>query len=402
MIKEMITLKKFDLNNIDKSKWKSFSFEKIAFRIAETVDPSTTELEIYYGLEHLDAESLHIRRNGVPSDVSGGKLKCYPGDIIFGKRRAYQRKAGIVKQAGICSAHSFVFRANEEIIDARLFPFFLHSDQYMHKMIDISVGGLSPTINWSDLKHQKFLLPPRDKQAELADLLWAMDDVIETDRTLFDKLNKSYQSESKNIFSTKKDGWLELTINEIGKVFTSGVDKKNRPNEDLIKMVNYMDVYSSKSKKIDSSTVFMEVSAKKSQIETFQISKGDVLFTPSSETKDDIGHSCVVYEELNKTLYSYHLVRLKFNDKYKIDLDFKRFMFNNTKVLNQFTLKSKGVTRMTLSLDDFYSTKVFLPKFDDQKLIARKLDNYLNLIDELNFKIQSSKALQKSLINQMF
>ena len=183
------------LDNIDKSNWESFPFEKIAKRIAETVDPKNTDLEIYYGLEHLDGETIHIRRNGTPDDVKGGKLKCYSGDIIFGKRRAYQRKAGIVKQAGICSAHAFVFRANEELIDARLFPFFLHSDQFMHRMVDISVGGLSPTINWSDLKHQEFLLPPKDQQAELADLLWAMDEVIEKDVIVLDRLfnySKSY------------------------------------------------------------------------------------------------------------------------------------------------------------------------------------------------------------------
>jgi restriction endonuclease S subunit len=114
--------------------------------------------------------------------VSGGKLKCYPGDVIFGKRRAYQRKAAIVDFEGICSAHAFVFRANPDLIDPKLFPFFLHSDQFMHRMVDISVGGLSPTINWGDLKHQEFLLPPKEEQTKLAELLWAMDEVIEKEK----------------------------------------------------------------------------------------------------------------------------------------------------------------------------------------------------------------------------
>src|SRR5690606_7923343 len=122
------------------------------------VDPNTTTLEKYVGLEHIDAEDIHIRRFGTPDDVSGGKLKCYPGDVIFGKRRAYQRKAAIADFEGICSAHAFVFRANPDVIEPKLFPFFLHSDQFMHRAVDISVGGLSPTINWGDLKGQKFLL----------------------------------------------------------------------------------------------------------------------------------------------------------------------------------------------------------------------------------------------------
>ena len=108
-MKEIMT--KIDLNNLDKSTWETFEFEEIAFKISETVDPNKTDLPIYVGLEHLDAEDIHIRRTGTPDDVNGQKLKCYPGDVIFGKRRAYQRKAAIVDFEGICSAHAFVLRA---------------------------------------------------------------------------------------------------------------------------------------------------------------------------------------------------------------------------------------------------------------------------------------------------
>jgi len=181
-------VEKIDLNNLDKSEWESFRFEDIAKRIAESVDPKTTILEKYVGLEHIDAENIHINRIGTPDDVSGGKLKCYPGDVIFGKRRAYQRKAAVVDFEGICSAHAFVLRANPEVIEPKLFPFFLHSDQFMHRAVDISVGGLSPTINWGDLKHQEFLLPPKAEQARLAELLWAMDEVIEKEKVVLEKV----------------------------------------------------------------------------------------------------------------------------------------------------------------------------------------------------------------------
>ena len=136
-------------------------------------------------------------------------LRCYPGDIIFGKRRAYQRKAAIVDFEGICSAHAFVLRANSEAIDPKLFPFFLHSDQFMHRMVDISVGGLSPTINWGDLKHQEFLLPPKDQQAQLAKLLWAMDVEIEKEKEVLKKLKVFYQVEiDKSVPRKTKESWI--------------------------------------------------------------------------------------------------------------------------------------------------------------------------------------------------
>lgn len=210
-------MQKIDLKHLDKTDWQSFRFEEIAKKISETVDPSKTELEIYVGLEHIDPEDIHIRRKGVPADVSGGKLKCYPGDVIFGKRRAYQRKAAIVDFEGICSAHAFVFRANPKVIDPKLFPLFLHSDQFMHRMVDISVGGLSPTINWGDLKDQEFLLPPKEEQAKLAELLWAMDEVIERERVVLEEIKRSDISWLKHFFYDDKNS-LRVKLKNIVKL----------------------------------------------------------------------------------------------------------------------------------------------------------------------------------------
>ena len=62
----------------------------MATHISKRVEPSETDLDIYVGLEHLDPDSLRIKRHGVPNDVEGQKLLVKKGQIIFGKRRAYQ------------------------------------------------------------------------------------------------------------------------------------------------------------------------------------------------------------------------------------------------------------------------------------------------------------------------
>ncbi|MHB9011340.1 MAG: restriction endonuclease subunit S [Ignavibacteriaceae bacterium] len=189
------------LTNIDKSKWIEHRFDEIAFSISERVEPTNTDLEIYVGLEHLDSESIHIRRFGKRSDVKGTKLKVYPGDIIFGRRRAYQRKAAIANFEGFCSAHALVLRANPKVIEPKLFPFFLHSDAFMNRAVDISVGSLSPTINWGTLKKEKFLLPPKDQQAKIAELLWAADRMIEKYITSLKQLELLLLSYRKSVFT---------------------------------------------------------------------------------------------------------------------------------------------------------------------------------------------------------
>lgn len=390
----MKNLKKFDLNNIDKSKWESFSFEKIAFRIAETVDPNTTELEIYYGLEHLDAESLHIRRNGVPSDVSGGKLNCYPGDIIFGKRRAYQRKAGIVKEAGICSAHSFVFRANEEIIDARLFPFFLHSDQFMHKMIDISVGGLSPTINWSDLKHQEFLLPSKDQQAELADLLWAMDEVIEKDLIVLEKLDSSIKSIT--LFAI--DNFERKTMGEIANEIIGGFAFKSETfknkNSSYIPIIKITNVKQNGVEILEKANYIDKKDLNENIIKKYSVIEGDLVLALTGAT---LGKSTLIKEKEKNFLINQRVAKIQFSKKtnffYKIILDSDYFKIELKKYISE---GAQG----NISVSDL--SKILLPVIKNDFILLNKIIDLNNSKFNLNSKIQSSRTLQKSLINQIF
>lgn len=148
--------------------WKTYRFDQIATNVNVRVDnPSESGLEHYVGLEHLDSGTLKISRWGSPGDVEATKLIFKKGDVIFGRRRAYQRKLGVAEFDGICSAHAMVLRAKPDVVLPELFPFFLQSDVFMNKAIEISVGSLSPTINWKTLASQGFSLPPRNEQEQL-------------------------------------------------------------------------------------------------------------------------------------------------------------------------------------------------------------------------------------------
>jgi type I restriction enzyme, S subunit len=149
--------------------WRPIKFAQIADYVNERVDdPSKAGVARYVGLEHLDPESLTIRRWGTPKDVESTKLRFRPGDIIFGKRRAYQRKLAVAPFEGICSAHAMVLRARPDAVVPEFLPFFMQSDGFMERAQAISVGSLSPTINWKTLAAQEFVLPPLAKQ-----VLWA-------------------------------------------------------------------------------------------------------------------------------------------------------------------------------------------------------------------------------------
>ena len=160
--------------------WTRVAFGEFAENVNERVDdPASSGVDVYVGLEHLDPESLKIRRWGSPSDVESTKLRFRPGDIIFGKRRVYQRKLGVAEVDGICSAHALVLRDRPELLAPGFLAFFMQSDLFMERALSISVGSLSPTINWRTLAKQEFILPPIKEQERVVELLLAVEEVKE-------------------------------------------------------------------------------------------------------------------------------------------------------------------------------------------------------------------------------
>lgn len=171
-----------------------YRFEQIAINSTEKKKPVEEDRFTYLGLEHLDSGSLKVTRFG--SDVApiGEKLVMRKGDVLFGKRRAYQKKVAIAPFDGIFSAHGMVLRPNEDVIDSDFFPLFISSDYFLDAAIKISVGSLSPTINWRDLKVLEFELPDLETQRKLAAVLWSINDTMESYKKLIsatDELVKS-------------------------------------------------------------------------------------------------------------------------------------------------------------------------------------------------------------------
>ena len=159
-------------------------FEDIAVNSTIKKKPTEADKDTYLGLEHLDSRDLAVTRFGAEVAPIGEKLIMQKGDVLFGKRRAYQKKVAIAPFDGIFSAHGMVLRPKENVVDKSFFPLFISSDYFLDAAIKISVGSLSPTINWGALKHLEFELPSLDEQRSIAEVLWAAIDTRNAYRRL--------------------------------------------------------------------------------------------------------------------------------------------------------------------------------------------------------------------------
>ena len=173
--------------------------------MSKRIEPGNTDLEVYVGLEHLDPDSLRITRRGVPSDVTGQKLRVRPGQIIFGKRRAYQRKVAVADFDGICSAHAMVLEAIPTEVVPEYLPFFMQSNMFMERAVAISEGSLSPTIKWKTLANQEFPLPPRPRQEDMLRVFRSLTQALEICTSTIKSLDLLEKTVQHDVFERRKD-----------------------------------------------------------------------------------------------------------------------------------------------------------------------------------------------------
>lgn len=162
--------------------WKMVKFGEVV-KNANLVerDPESNGIDRIVGLEHIDPENLHVRRWNSIEDGTSFTRKFVPGQTLFGKRRAYQRKVAYADFEGICSGDILTFEPKDkEVVLSELIPFICQSDAFFDHALDTSAGSLSPRTSWGALKDFEFPLPPPDEQRRIAEILWAADEAVES------------------------------------------------------------------------------------------------------------------------------------------------------------------------------------------------------------------------------
>ena len=353
-----------------------YKFEDIAINSTTKKKPTEEDKDTYIGLEHLDSDCLYVTRWGADAAPTGEKLLMKKGDVLFGKRRAYQRKVGIAPFDGIFSAHGMVLRPNEEIIDKKFFPFFISSDQFMERAVRISVGGLSPTINWKDLRIQEFDLPPIDEQRVLADKLWAAYRLKESYKKLLAATQEMVKSQFIEMFGDAK----KVKLGELATFVNGSAFKPEEWSETGLPIVRIQNLTGSG----DVYNRYNGDTTKKVIIEP-----GDILISWSATLGVYIWTG-------EKALLNQHIFRADI-DKEKVDKDF--FIYTVQAELNIMGENAHGSTMKHIVKKDFDNTLVAYPSLAEQRRFSVIYKQADKSEFELRKSIEAIDQVIKSLIN---
>ena len=265
-----------------------FRFTEIAINSTEKKKPVEEDKFTYIGLEHLDSGTLTVSRWGSDIAPIGEKLVMKKGDVLFGKRRAYQKKVGIAPFDGIFSAHGMVLRPREEVITKEYFPLFISSDYFLNEAIRISVGSLSPTVNWKDLKDLEFTIPSIEEQKRITPLIWAAIEAKNAYKEQIKCTDDFVKSQFIEMFGNEKE---VVRLDQLCAHFGDGdwIESKDQ-SEEGIRLIQTGNVGNGEYKdKGDKARFISEETF--SRLGCTEVFPGDILI---SRLPDPIGRACII------------------------------------------------------------------------------------------------------------
>lgn len=358
-----------------------YRFEQIAINSTEKKKPVEEDRFTYLGLEHLDSGSLKVTRFGSEVAPIGEKLVMRKGDVLFGKRRAYQKKVAIAPFDGIFSAHGMVLRPNEDVIDPDFFPLFISSDYFLDAAIKISVGSLSPTINWRDLKVLEFELPNLETQRKLAAVLWSINDTMESYKKLIsatDELVKSQFMEQFGDPETNKNGYQIITLKDLASgTLSYGSTAAAVEYDGLTRYIRITDI-------TESGGLTEEKKSAATSDDKYLLKDGDILFARTGAT---VGKTCRYQESFGRCIYAGFLIRLVPNR----DIVLPDYVFHFTKSDYYWDFvrsAQRVVAQPNINAQEYGNMKILLPPMEDQKVFTE----FVRQSDKSKFELEQALA----------
>ena len=386
-----------------KSDWKPVKFGDVVKNANLTErDPESARIDRIVGLDHLDPENLHVRRWNTLENGTSFSRKFVPGQTLFGKRRAYQRKVAFAEFEGICSGDILTFEPKDpDVLLPELLPFICQTNAFFDHALGTSAGSLSPRTSWKALQDFEFPLPPIERQKRIAEILWTADEAEDRYRAVIHdarRLAVALQNEAFGYYLRQGRSCL-IPILELNKLLeepiANGIFKKREQFGQGTLLVNVTDIYSSfriKPRELER----VDTDAKESV--TFSARSGDVIFNRSSLVLDGIGKACLIPEWDEPMVFECHLMRARpdanmidsrFLCRYSLSKHGRRYLFS----------RAQTTTMTTINQGDLGKMPIPLPKLDKQIELSTILDTFDDQISEALDHQGACKNLKKRLMN---
>lgn len=366
----------------------------------------------YIRITDIDDETHALLPNDIvsPSGELDDKYLVKKGDILLartgastGKSFLYHPKDGKLFYAGF-------------LIKAHVLPssddYFIYSqtltDRYWKWVKTASMRSGQPGINANEYASYSFAVPSFPEQRKIADFLSAVDAVIAAQQAEVDAWEQRKKGVMQKLFSQEvrfkaDDGsefpdWEEKTLGEEGQ-FYGGLSGKGKDDFDCGngRFVTYMNVYKNAFASRDAMGRVKVGDAEKQN----KVRYGDILFTQSSETVDEVGLSSVYLYNDEPYLNSF-CMGYRFNNLDNVCPEFIGYCMRSNEIRKSIMLMGQGISRINLGAKRLATVKYKIPSLSEQRKIADCLTSMDEVIQKSKGELAKWQELKKGLLQQMF
>jgi restriction endonuclease S subunit len=405
---ENIKLKVLDeAKKISQNGWRTVRFGDVVRNVDSSVkNPLEQGIERFVGLEHLDPESLHVKRWGNVADGTSFTRKFVSGQVLFGKRRAYQRKAAVADFDGICSGDILVFEPKTDELLPELLPFVVQSDGFFEHALGTSAGSLSPRTKWSDMARYEFALPPKDEQRRIAEILWAANSTISNfekvlSETLFlkritlteltTKLTQNSYLEPTAI-GELPTSWRVLPVGEVLSLCQYGLSISADENGEypMFRMMN-----------IEEGVILENdlkyINLPQRDFENYHLKAGDILFNRTNSP--DLVGKVGIYRLKGNHVFASYLIRLRADEQIILPEYLNYYLNSDLGQARILVHATAGVSQSNINATNLKKVLVPVPPIEEQLKIIEKLSAIDSAKIEIRNKLAHLQKVKKYLIS---
>lgn len=364
----------------------------------------------YLRITDIDDQGRYIDNKACVNDADSHKYVLNKGDIVFartgasvGKNYIYDEKDGFLVYAGFLIKFSIKPQFNANLICS-----ICRTKKYNNWVAKMCARSGQPGINSEEYATYSFIIPKSaQEQSRIAEILMQWDKAIELQEKLIEAkqklkkyyLKKMFPKKGSNIPEIRFPGftapWEQRKLGDVGTTYT-GLSGKTKEDfgHGSGQFVTYMNVFSNP---VGLSDMIEAVEIDDSQN---KVLFGDVLFTTSSETPEEVGMSSVWLENaentyLNSFCFGYRPT-IKFNPYYLA------YMLRSSSMRKKITFLAQGISRYNISKNKMMDIEIPIPDIEEQKQVGlyfRNLDNLITLHQQKRDKLlKQRKAMQQYLL----
>lgn len=383
----------------NKDGWKRVRLDDVVIRREENDrENARTRFDTFVKVEHMEAGSLHLRQLGLQKDAELPPTfyKIFrEGQILFPTRNPHLRRTALAPCDGICGEKTLTLEVNAEIADPRFIPFLFHSASFYDHSAGAIIGSTNPHCRWRDIANYEFLLPPKDQQTKLAELLWAADGAVEALLAAQSRLQSLIEAERREM---DRGDVSTHTGEELTTIISKGASPKwqgfNYTDSGML-FVTSENVLDDEIDLKEGKYLPLEFNNKQKRS---QLRKGDVLINLVGASIGRLAVFDVDVEiaNVNQAVGVFRCDTSKALPEYIVQYLLERG--NNQRLVNN----QSESARPNLSLTNLREFKFHIPSVEEQKRRIAKIVSVKDTFKQTKSHLGEANNFSRSLINQIF